>query len=69
MAELEQRREIRRVKQANEDELLQRPGVTGVDIDYKVTDGERTDSLSIVFELQTGQPIARSVARHLLAAA
>lgn len=38
---------VRKVKEMVEAELLTRPGVTGVDIGYKVTNGERTDILSI----------------------
>jgi hypothetical protein len=43
----ERLREIRRVKERVEDELLQRPGVVGVDIGYKEVDGRRTDQLAI----------------------
>ncbi|WP_370614377.1 hypothetical protein [Mumia sp. Pv 4-285] len=39
--------EILPVKRAVEDELLSRPGVTGVDIGYKYVDGERTDEIVI----------------------
>jgi hypothetical protein len=38
---------IRPVKEAIEDELLQRPGVVGVDIGYKEVGGRRTDELAI----------------------
>jgi len=40
-------REIRKVKEAVEAELLTQPGVTGVDIGYKYVDGEKTDELAI----------------------
>ncbi|MGH1564690.1 hypothetical protein [Mumia sp. DW29H23] len=39
--------EILPIKRAAEDELLSRPGVTGVDIGYKYVDGERTDEIVI----------------------
>src|SRR5262245_36202288 len=39
--------EIRRVKESAEAGLLGRPGVTGVDVGYKVVGGKRTDELSI----------------------
>lgn len=39
--------EIRRVKEKVEPELLNLPGVTGVDIGYKYTAGKKTDVLAI----------------------
>jgi hypothetical protein len=39
--------EIRHVKEEAETELLERPGVTGVDIGYKYVSGEKTDVLAI----------------------
>ena len=42
------REEIRRIKKRVEQELLKRPGVTGVDINYKTVNGVRTDTLAIV---------------------
>jgi hypothetical protein len=39
--------EIRPVKRAKEADLLDIPGVTGVDIGYKIVGGEKTDVLSI----------------------
>lgn len=42
------RGEIRPVKQAVEDRLLALPGVQGVDIDRKISDGVVTDQLSII---------------------
>ncbi len=38
---------IRPIKEGVEDELLQRPGVVGVDIGYKEVGGRRTDELAI----------------------
>lgn len=39
--------EIRPIKRAKETDLLDIPGVTGVDIGYKIVGGEKTDVLSI----------------------
>jgi hypothetical protein len=39
--------EIQSTKEAAEDELLQRPGVTGVDIGYKYVNGKKTDEIAI----------------------
>ena len=38
---------IRRIKEEVEGELLKRPGVTGVDVNYKVVGGHKTDRLAI----------------------
>jgi hypothetical protein len=38
---------IRRVKQAHEQRLLSLPGVTGVDIGYKIVNGQKTNELVI----------------------
>src|SRR5689334_6904400 len=48
--------EIRPVKQRIEDELLARPGVMGVDINEKVTDGQPTGQLSIVVYVKEKKP-------------
>lgn len=40
--------EIRKIKHQIEDELLRRPGVTGVDIGYKITAGQKTAQLAII---------------------
>lgn len=37
----------RRVKKANEDRLLALPGVVGVDVGFKVVDGQKTDVVAI----------------------
>ncbi len=42
------RARIRPIKQRVEDELLARPGVTGVDIAHKVSKGQKTDKVAIV---------------------
>lgn len=42
------REEIRRVKKAVEADLLNRPGVTGVDVNYKQVKGKKTGDLAIV---------------------
>lgn len=47
---------IRPVKQRIEDELLARPGVTGVDINEKYTDGVATGQLSIVVYVESKTP-------------
>lgn len=47
---------IRPVKQRVEDELLARPGVVGVDINEKVTDGKPTGELSIVVYVEAKKP-------------
>jgi len=44
---MEKLSEMREVKKAREDELLKRAGVTGVDIGYKITDGEKTGEPAI----------------------
>ena len=38
---------IREIKREVEEDLLRRPGVTGVDVGYKVVGGEKTDQLAI----------------------
>ena len=43
-----ERKEIRNIKNKVEDKLIKLPGVTGVDINYKVTGGQKTDNLAIV---------------------
>ncbi|MBN2502965.1 MAG: hypothetical protein JXB38_19455 [Anaerolineales bacterium] len=40
--------EVRSAKSANKKELLNKPNVVGVATGYKITDGERTDQLSVV---------------------
>ena len=42
------RDEIRRIKKEVEADLLKRPGVTGVDINYKFIGGKKTDVSAIV---------------------
>lgn len=42
------RDKIRRIKKAVEADLLARPGVTGVDINYKKVGGKTTGALAIV---------------------
>ena len=39
--------EIKRIKESVENELLKRPGVSGVDVGYKITKGEKTEELAI----------------------
>jgi hypothetical protein len=39
--------DIRRIKEAHEDELLKVSGVTGVDVGYKMVGGQPTDVLAI----------------------
>ncbi|MCA9929009.1 MAG: hypothetical protein KC419_11045 [Anaerolineales bacterium] len=39
--------ELIELKQGVEDEFLGRPGVTGVDVGYKITGGEKTDQLAV----------------------
>ena len=46
--ELGLRRQIARAKSRAEDELLAIPGVTAIDVDHKITAGERTGRLAIV---------------------
>ena len=38
--------EIRDLKRSVEQELLSRPGITGVDVGYKYVGGQRTDDLA-----------------------
>ena len=40
----------------NRDQILNRPGVTGVGIGYKVTGGKETDQLAIVICVKEKQP-------------
>jgi hypothetical protein len=48
--------EIRPVKERVEDELLSRPGVTGVDINEKVTKGKKTGQMAIVVFVAKKEP-------------
>jgi hypothetical protein len=48
--------QIRPIKQRIEDELLSRPGVTGVDINEKITDGNPTGELAIVVYVEKKKP-------------
>jgi hypothetical protein len=50
------RAQIRPVKERIEDELLSIPGVTGVDINYKQTQGQKTDRLAIVVSVAEKKP-------------
>lgn len=43
---------IRRIKEQIEDEILERPGVTGVDIGYKVVQDETTDIPAIIVSVE-----------------
>jgi hypothetical protein len=56
MAELDPA--LRRVKQAIEKDLLNRPGVAGVDIGYKEVGGERTDQLAIRVHVNEKRDVA-----------
>lgn len=40
-------RQVEQIKKAVEDELLKRPGVTGVDVGYKYVDGKKTDEIAL----------------------
>jgi len=51
-----ERTSIRPVKERVEDELLRRPGVNGVDINEKVTDGRPTGELAIVVYVDEKKP-------------
>src|SRR6185312_7752430 len=50
---------IRPVKERVEDALLQRPGVNGVDINEKVTNGRPTGELAIVVYVDEKKPKSR----------
>jgi hypothetical protein len=39
--------DVRRIKEAHEHDLLKVPGVTGVDVGYKMVGGQQTDVLAI----------------------
>lgn len=54
---MKDRREIVAIKSFVERELLQRPGVTGVDVDYKIVGGERTNELAIVVWVREKQNV------------
>ena len=45
---MERMEEIRRIKEAHEHRLLSIPGVTGVDIGYKIVKGKKTNELAIL---------------------
>jgi hypothetical protein len=60
------RAEIRPVKQRIEDELLSRPDVTGVDINYKVTKGEKTGRMAIVVSVREKKPKRSLKAEELI---
>ena len=47
---------VRPVKERIEDELLKIPGVTAVDIAFKVTDGKTTDQMAIVVHVREKKP-------------
>jgi len=55
--EMQARAAIRPVKQQVEDELLAKPGVTGVDIGPKVTNGEPTGRQAIVVYVKKKKPL------------
>lgn len=50
--------EIRRVKKTAERQLLHIPGVTGVDVNYKLVGGEKTDRLAIVVYVDRKEDVA-----------
>jgi hypothetical protein len=54
--DVQARAEIRPVKEQVEDELLSRPGVTGVDINEKVTNGKGTGQMAIVVYVAEKKP-------------
>jgi hypothetical protein len=60
--------EIRPVKQRIEDELLARPGVVGVDINEKVSDGKPTGELSIVVYVKEKKPKGKLRAGEMIPA-
>jgi hypothetical protein len=49
------REQVRQVKEQVEDELLHLPGVTGVDVGYKIVGGQKTDTLAIRVYVQKKQ--------------
>ena len=56
MKELE---EIRSIKESVENELLKRPGVTGVEIGYKIVKGKKTDELAIRVHVRKKSDVPR----------
>ncbi|MEN0015913.1 MAG: hypothetical protein AAGC46_21285, partial [Solirubrobacteraceae bacterium] len=60
--------DIRPVKQQIEDELLARPGVVGVDINEKVSDGAPTGQLAIVVYVEEKKPKSKLKGDQLIPA-
>lgn len=61
------RNHIQRIKQTVEGKLLARPGVTAIDIDYKITNGKKTNELAIIVfvekkkKVPSGEEIPKSI--------
>src|SRR5215475_8549813 len=68
MAERLTHAQIRPVKERIEDELLARPGVNGVDINEKVSNGKPTGQLSIVVYVDEKKPKTRLAKGDLIPA-
>lgn len=56
----DERQRVRAVKAEIEAQVLQRPGVTGVDTGYKVVGGRKTDQLCIRVYVKKKQDVAES---------
>jgi len=52
--------EVRRVKEEKLDELLKRPGVTGVGVGYKYVKGQRTDEVAIQVFVEKKRDVPRA---------
>lgn len=56
----DERDRVRVVRAEVETQMLQRPGVTGIDTGYKVVDGRKTDQLCIRIYVKKKQDVTES---------
>jgi hypothetical protein len=54
--EREERQKLKEVQKHHLEDLLKKPNVTAVDIDYKTTKGEKGDQLAIVIWVRKKKP-------------
>ena len=52
------RDEVEQVRKKVESDLLKRPGVTGVDVGYKIVNGQSTDQLAIIVYVENKRDVA-----------
>jgi hypothetical protein len=58
--------EVKRVKAEYEKELMQRPGVVGIAIGYKLIKGKRTNQLCIICYVEKKRRIGELEARDII---